>query len=791
MHRPGMRLVPMVALTWLVSVAVTARPNAAAGVAVLLWLVTLLPLVAMLVLPRSTRAGRQIRTTVAVVLIVSAAAGAATATHVAFASSARAAVSALGLTGGRAITVEALVVGKVEQRTGGVLAFDAVARVISVGERDHLVGSEVAISVDPARVDALSDLDVGASILASGTARPGYEGSRGVLEISASRGLTVTASPDGIFDAASHLRRQLVASAKGLPGVGAELIPGLAIGDTSLVSPDLDAAMKSSSLSHLTAVSGANCALVVGIAFALAAMGGASRRVRVLCGLVALALFVLIVTPEPSVVRAGAMAAIAMLAVLWGRVGAGLAVLSLAVTVLLISDPWLGASLGFALSAAATGALLLLARPLADGLSRWLPKPLALALAVPLAAQLVCGPLLVLIAPTVPLYGVVANLLAAPAAPIATVVGLAACVTPWVPWLQDGLVTLAWLPASWIAETARVSAALPGASVVWLDGVLGSLLLSLVGGAVVLVLVRTGHSRASRVATAGSAVILAIVFGVISGAAVLGSFAGRLTLPSEWNILFCDVGQGDAILIRSAGVLALVDTGPDPVALERCLTRVGVSEIDLLVLSHFDADHVGGVAAVTGKVGAVLYGPPSPEGGAIVQELVDGGAQSVEASAGVSGNIGEARWRVLWPRQNDRTTPPGNDASVVIDIRGGDIPAMLMLGDLSTTPQQALLSGGSLDVHYDVVKVAHHGSADQSMKLYEQVAPAIAVIPVGADNRYGHPRDEILGVLDSIGASVARTDINGIVALTSTTTGVSIWRERSGDGATANVSPDR
>src|SRR5690606_25237668 len=120
------------------------------------------------------------------------------------------------------------------------------------------------------------------------------------------------------------------------------------------------------------------------------------------------------VSPEPSVVRAATMAAIAMLGVLLGRPGAGVSVLALAVVVLLVLDPWLAASLGFALSTAATGALLLAAAPLTDGLARWMPRPVALAVAVPLAAQLACGPLLVLIDPRVPLYGVVANMLAAP-----------------------------------------------------------------------------------------------------------------------------------------------------------------------------------------------------------------------------------------------------------------------------------------------------------------------------------------------------------------------------------------
>jgi competence protein ComEC len=169
----------------------------------------------------------------------------------------------------------------------------------------------------------------------------------------------------------------------------------------------------------------------------------------VVAGLAALAGFVVLVTPEPSVVRAATMSAVAMLALLLGRRGSGLALLALAVCVLLAADPWLALSLGFALSVAATGALLVLAPPLARGLGRFLPASLALALAVPLSAQLVCSPLIVLVSPGVAVYGVPANLLAAPAAPVATVLGLAACLAAPVPVLQAGLTALTWLPAAW------------------------------------------------------------------------------------------------------------------------------------------------------------------------------------------------------------------------------------------------------------------------------------------------------------------------------------------------------
>ncbi len=220
-----------------------------------------------------------------------------------------------------------------------------------------------------------------------------------------------------------------------------------------------------------------------------------------------------------------------------------------------------------------------------------------------------------IITPTVPLYGVIANLLAAPAAPVATIVGLAACLSAPLPWLQSGLTAIAWLPAAWIAGTAHTVSSLPGDQVPWLEGWTGVAALAAVSlaiGAVIAVprLAATGRVSKPQRVRAAAVLLLAVVAGIVAGSAALSSVAGRLTLPADWSILACDVGQGDAVLVRSARAIALIDTGPDPEQLESCLSRVGVDHIDLLVLTHFDLDHVGGVDAVVGRVGTALHGPP-------------------------------------------------------------------------------------------------------------------------------------------------------------------------------------
>lgn len=776
-RRRDLRLVPAAVGAWVAALGGASAASAAGVSALIVWA---LCLAALVTAARSPRSG--IRATAGVAAL-SCAAAAAVLSHLALAQPGRG-VAHLEVDGGRALRVVAIVTGKVEP-SGAGLGFDAIAERIMIGRDTHIVSLPVTVRSTGAAAEGRDALAPGARVEITGTAFRADAGERAVLVVRAADGMRVIDPPRGGLQTAADLRRSLVGVASGLPPPGGGLVPGLAVGDTAAVGEQLDAAMKASSLSHLTAVSGANCALVVGIAFAAAAACGVRRGVRVGCGLGALAGFVVLVTPEPSVVRAAVMAAIAMLGVLLGRVGAGMSVLSLAVIVLLVADPWLAGEIGFALSAAATGSLLLLSGPLADGIARWMPRPLALALAVPLAAQLACGPLLILVEPTVPLYGVVANLLAAPAAPVATVVGLAACLAAPLPVLQAGLAAIAWVPASWIAGTASTFSGLPGAAVPWIEGGAGVGALALVGAAVVAVCLVPGTTARARVGRRVAAVGLAGLTGVGIGSALLAGVAAPATTPGGWTIAACDVGQGDAVLVRSGGAVALIDAGPDPQPLTACLRRLGVDRVDLLVLTHFDADHVAGVSAVTGRVDTVVHGPvPDAAASQVLQVLAAGGAQVAVGSVGVGGELGDASWRVLWPPARSVAFPSGNDASVVIEVTVPQTASALFLGDLSEQPQHALAASGVLLARYDVVKVAHHGSADQAERLYRQLRPALALVTVG-DNDYGHPRAEILDLLEHGGAVIARTDRDGIVTVMVRDGELAVWREHASDGVDA------
>ena len=591
------------------------------------------------------------------------------------------------------------------------------------------------------------------------------------------------ATPPWWLGWAGELRTQFMAAAGGLPGDGGDLLPGLAIGDTSAVEADLDAAMKTSALSHLTAVSGANCAVVIAGVMLLTAFLGLRRGIRIALSLLTLLGFVVLVTPEPSVLRAALMATILLFGIASGRPGRGIPLLALVVILLLAADPWLARSYGFALSVLATAGLLILAAPLTRMLSRWLPTWLAAVIAIPLAAQLACQPVLVLLSPTLPLYGVPANLLVGPAAPAATVIGLIACLLlPWLPAVAGGVLYLAWLPAAWIAAIARTTAGLPGSRLPWLGGVPGVLVTALLTVAVVALLLRRrtdGRREQKALWPIAAIAVLVLATGSYAGS-LLGAGVGRaLAFPADWQIAACDIGQGDAVVVRDQDRYALVDVGPDPALLADCLDTLGIDRIDILVLTHYDLDHIGGVAAVIGRVDTALVGiPENADDERLHEALAAGGAEVRGAARGDTGTLGELRWEILWPVRGSPVLQTGNPGSVTIGFDGRGIRS-LFLGDLGEE-SQASLRRISAPGQVDVVKVAHHGSGDQSPELYADLRATVGLISVGRENGYGHPTDRVLDILATAGTLALRTDQQGMVVVAPAPEGggaLTVWSE--------------
>ncbi|MFE0702684.1 ComEC/Rec2 family competence protein [Streptomyces sp. NPDC058872] len=588
--------------------------------------------------------------------------------------------------------------------------------------------------------------------------------------------------PSALQRTAGRLRAGLRTATAGLDQDAAALLPGLVVGDTSRVGPELRDAFEATDLTHLLAVSGSNLSIVLLLLVGrpgrahraerrgLAPRIGLSLRATALAGGGLTLAFVIVCRPDPSVLRAAACGLIALLAIGTGRRRSLVPALAAAVLALVLHDPWLARSYGFLLSVLATGALLTIAPRWSEGLQRrGVPGRLAEPLSAALAAQAVCAPVVVVFAARLSLVAVPANLVAELAVAPATLCGFAALglAAVWMPAAECAAWLAGW-PAGWIARVARAGAALPGATLTWPGGWWGGLALALL-----TVLVVLGARRLRYRGAVGACAAALLLVAVVRPAPLVRWATGWP--PPGWVLAMCQVGQGDATVLAAGGDSAVVvDAGPDPEPVDRCLRELGVRRVPLLVLTHFHADHVAGLPGVLRgrSVGAIqttgLEEPPD-QAAFVRRTAAVAGVPVIPARPGERWRAGDLEWRVLWPWNSaegaavSRGGP--NDASVTLLVHAAGGVRLLLLGDLEPPAQRALWRAHPDLGPVDVLKVAHHGSAHQDPGLMRRVRPRLALVSAGRDNPYGHPSPRTLAMLRAGGAQVLRTDRDGTVAV--------------------------
>ncbi|MFE2281881.1 ComEC/Rec2 family competence protein [Streptomyces sp. NPDC059454] len=621
-------------------------------------------------------------------------------------------------------------------------------------------------------------------------ARAGGDRFAAVLRVKGRDGPETVGRPSGPQRLAGRLRAGLREATDGLPADARALLPGLVVGDTARITPELDEAFRETDLTHTLAVSGANFTILLALLLGppglaqraerrgLAPRLGIPLRATALLGAALSLAFVVVCRPDPSVLRAAACGSVALLALATGRRRSLIPALATAVLLLVLYDPWLARSYGFLLSVLATGALLTLAPRWSAGLRRrGVPPRLAEALAAAGAAQVVCAPVVAVLAARVSLVAIPCNLLAEFALAPATVLGFLALAT--APVAIPAAKALAWCaswPAQWLAQVARTGAALPGAGVDWPGGWAGAAAL----GALTLAALLVGRRLLGHPWWCAACALLLMLV-VIQPRPLTRAITGWP--PPGWRMVMCDVGQGDALVLaagENAGVV--VDAGPDPALVDHCLRSLGITSIPLVVLTHFHADHVAGLPGVlrgraVGAVETTSFEEPADQA-AFVRRLAAARRIPVtHAAAGEVRRTGELSWEVVWPPPS---TPPStgpqftgpvpegpNDASVAMLVRTAGL-RLLLLGDLEPPSQRALARSPAARrlADVDVLKVAHHGSAYQDPDLIRRVAPRLALISTGKDNTYGHPAPNTLAALRAGGATVLRTDRDGALAVT-------------------------
>lgn len=564
---------------------------------------------------------------------------------------------------------------------------------------------------------------------------------------------------------AQHLREGLSDTAAAvLAPSAAGLLPGLVVGDTSGLPREVVREFRTAGLSHLTAVSGANLAIVCGAVLLLLRLLRVGPVVSALAAGLALLGFVVLAGPEPSVLRAAAMGAITLLALVLGRQRSALPALSASVIGLLLFLPGLATSVGFALSVAATAALVMLAPAWSAVLrARGVPVGLAEAIAVPAAAQVATAPLIAALSGQVSIVAVLANMLAGPMVAPATVLGVTATViAPVSTWFAQALVWLTTPELEWVLAVAHHASTVPGATFEWPSGVTGGLMLAGLSVAVLVAL----RSRRMRWVLA----VLVLLAGVVL--VPVRVFRPGWPVPG-WSMVVCDVGQGDGLVLATGqpGTAVVVDTGPDTAAMNDCLGRLGVHRVPLVVLTHLHADHVGGLGAVLEDraVGAVALGGARGPGWALEdvrRETRAAGTRLVRLSAGRQLRWPDLVLEVLAPtgsRTRTASEETINDSSLVLMANTG-AERILLTGDIELRGQSRLLAS-ERNLRADVLKVPHHGSRDTSPRFLHAVRPRLALISVGHGNDYGHPSELVVDTLTRAGARVLRTDREGDIAV--------------------------
>jgi competence protein ComEC len=570
--------------------------------------------------------------------------------------------------------------------------------------------------------------------------------------------ITVLSEGRWIWRSTSAVRAAIINSLAPLPSDARALIPGLVIGDRSGQSVELTRVMQRSGLTHLTAVSGANFAIVA--AFLLLIGRGLRIRGRYLWWSIAviLLLFIFLVRPSSSVLRAAVMTGVLLTAKSRGIRGAPIPALATAISLLLLINPSYVRDAGFALSVFATAGLLFLAPVVQRKLIRRLRSAvIAEALAIPISATLFCLPLIVMISGQLSIISILANFLVAPVIAIITVCGLVLMIIAPINGLLGTVIGWAITPfALWITFIARTLSELPFAALRWPQSWLGAIAAI---GLVALIILIFNSGRALPIAIFSSILVAQMLLAIkpLSNAWV----------PRDWTFFQCDVGQGDALVIKTGKARAIViDVGPDEERINRCLRLLGINQIELLLLTHFHADHVSGLAgALDGRrIDRVWISPtrdPELEAEQVTKLL--GAIPLRTPTIGTELQLSDVRLYVL----SAESGVSSNDSSITVIGNAAGL-SFFAAGDLELAGQEAVLATlrrtpqlahrGYWDgAAIDFMKAIHHGSALQDPALIKYLRPRVSFFSAGQANPYGHPTQAALELYGRYGATY-RTD---------------------------------
>ncbi|HMA44544.1 MAG TPA: DNA internalization-related competence protein ComEC/Rec2 [Gemmatimonadales bacterium] len=579
---------------------------------------------------------------------------------------------------------------------------------------------------------------------------------RGLLRVRSSRLLDPTRRGRG------GLRDRIAARSAALFGARAPLVDALVIGRTTDVDPELRERYARSGLAHILSISGLHVGFFAAWVTLLLRLAGMPPRARLVCSALAVFAYCWVIGFPAPATRAGVMLALDGVARWRQRIVAPRGTVALAALVVLFADPWAIQSVGAWLSVSAIAAVIWAGRAVTG--------PPLLKLAAPaIAATLITAPITAYTFGTVAPIGVIANLVAIPLGSVAVPgVIFALVLSSLVPALGALLAAGSGATLALLDLVAATAARVPGGHVISMPGWPAALVWTAV--LVVAWWLWTSPRRPWLVAGRAAFVATVLVWGSLLARAP-GDRDGVLTVH------FLDVGQGDAAALRTpAGHWVLIDGGPRTpqgdagrrVVLP-FLRRLGAGALALVVATHGDADHLGGLPAVVEALPPrFVLEPGEPLGRPLYLEfLADverAGATWHPARTGDRVELDGVTFQVLSPdsgwaaRQEDV-----NEQSVVLLVTYG-ATRLLFMGDAGVPVEERLARQVG---HVDLLKVGHHGSRTATSDGWlSELAPAEAVISVGAHNTYGHPAPEVLARLLQHHVTTLRTDQLGTITFT-------------------------
>lgn len=531
----------------------------------------------------------------------------------------------------------------------------------------------------------------------------------------------------------------------------AAMMLALLTGDRSQMPEDITADLEESGLYHVTAVSGLHCTILLG---AVVFIAGKQRR-RVACiAMPVLLLYMLMVGCTPSVVRAVIMSGCLLAAPIFRRDGDPPTALAFALLLILLQNPFAVTSISLQLSFAAVAGILLITPRLWTKKGGKVFRFVAGSFAATAGALVFTIPLsayyfnfFVLVAP-------LSNLLCLWAVTYEFGLGLAAVIVSYILFPVGQILAFASAGFGWyVLRMAHLMASVPYHALYFDNGYLKYWLAFAYAAFGICAAARSGRRR------------YLLCAGLCAGTLILTvQLSCRQMSAGKVDIFALDVGQGQSVLMVSDGQTALIDCGsansfldPGGIAADRILT-VGERELDYLILTHYDSDHINGVEKLLSRVEVGTIFLPDLEGADSVEDLASAHGIPVEyVLEKNSYGLGQAELTV-YPPVGDGD---GNEAGLtaVCTCENFDF---VVTGDMDMATERKLIASADLP-DAEVMMVGHHGSKNStSTDLLEALSPEAAIISVG-DNSYGHPAYEALRRLVIEGTAVYRSDMQGTI----------------------------